>query len=124
MFCVLQFLFPLPRDKGYEFILCQFSGHEAHFTSLINYQAHKENAPECLSVTHYIELKEKGLVLMRGQYDKDVLNGTEAKCLANQLQLYYGQDNAKRLKLLERFTYTPEEFKHMDLVADLECLSL
>jgi ATP synthase F1 complex assembly factor 1 len=36
-------------------------------------QAHKENAPECLSVTHYIELKEQGLVLMRGQYDKDVL---------------------------------------------------
>lgn len=51
-------------------------------------------------------------------------NGTEAQCLANQLQLYYGQDNAKRLKLLERFTYTPQEFKHMDLIAELECLSL
>ncbi|GFG28237.1 hypothetical protein Cfor_06741 [Coptotermes formosanus] len=118
------FLFPLPRDKGYEFIVCQFVGHEAHFTSLINYQAHKENAPECLTMTHYIDLKEKGLVLMRGEYDKDVLNGTEAQCLANQLQLYYGQDNAKRLKLLERFTYTPQEFRHMDLIAELECISL
>jgi hypothetical protein len=38
MFCVLQFVFPLPRDKGYEFFLCQFSDHEAHFTPLINYQ--------------------------------------------------------------------------------------
>lgn len=38
MFCALQFVFPLPRDRGYEFILCQFSGHEAHFTPLINYQ--------------------------------------------------------------------------------------
>jgi ATP synthase F1 complex assembly factor 1 len=36
-------------------------------------QAHKENAPECLTMTHYIDLKEKGLVLMRGEYDKDVL---------------------------------------------------
>ena len=36
-------------------------------------QAHKENAPECLSMTHYIDLKEKGLVLMRGEYNKDVL---------------------------------------------------
>ena len=36
-------------------------------------QAHKENAPECLTMTHYIDLKEKGLVLMRGEYDKDML---------------------------------------------------
>ena len=32
------FLFPLPRDQGYEFIVVQFLGHEAHFTTLINYQ--------------------------------------------------------------------------------------
>jgi ATP synthase F1 complex assembly factor 1 len=36
-------------------------------------QAHKENAPECLTVTHYTDLKEKGLVLLRGEYNKDVL---------------------------------------------------
>jgi hypothetical protein len=36
-------------------------------------QAHQENAPECLTMTHYIDLKEKGLVLMRGEYNKDVL---------------------------------------------------
>ncbi|PSN47881.1 hypothetical protein C0J52_01263 [Blattella germanica] len=118
------FLFPLPRDKGYEFILCQFEGHEIHFTPLINYQAHKENSPECLTMTHYIDLKDKGLVLMRGEYNKDVLNGSEVQCLANQLQLYYGEDNEKRTKLLERFTFTPQEFKHMDLIAELENLSL
>ncbi|XP_069693043.1 ATP synthase mitochondrial F1 complex assembly factor 1 isoform X1 [Periplaneta americana] len=118
------FLFPLPRDKGYEFILCQFSGHESHFTPLINYQTHKENSPECLTMTHYTDIKEKGLVLMRGEYNKDILNGSEAQCLANQLQLYYGQDNTKRLQLLERFTYRPQEFKHMDLIAELECLTL
>ncbi|XP_069693044.1 ATP synthase mitochondrial F1 complex assembly factor 1 isoform X2 [Periplaneta americana] len=121
---IKQFLFPLPRDKGYEFILCQFSGHESHFTPLINYQTHKENSPECLTMTHYTDIKEKGLVLMRGEYNKDILNGSEAQCLANQLQLYYGQDNTKRLQLLERFTYRPQEFKHMDLIAELECLTL
>jgi ATP synthase F1 complex assembly factor 1 len=36
-------------------------------------QAHKENAPECLTMTHYVDLKEKGLVLMHGEYNKDVL---------------------------------------------------
>jgi ATP synthase F1 complex assembly factor 1 len=35
----LQFLFPLPRKNGYEFVLMQFSNNEAHFTTLINYQA-------------------------------------------------------------------------------------
>ena len=33
-----QFLFPLPRAQGYEFIVVQFEGKEAHFTSLINFQ--------------------------------------------------------------------------------------
>ena len=32
------FLFPLPRNEGYEFIVAQFAGQEIHFTSLINYQ--------------------------------------------------------------------------------------
>ena len=59
---------------GYEFFVVQFLNNEAHFTSLINYQAHKENAPECLNMMHYTELVEdKGIVLMVGEYDKDVL---------------------------------------------------
>ena len=68
------FLFPLPRDMGYEFVVVQFLGHEAHFSTLINYQAHKENAPECLSMVHYTELAEtKGIILMVGEFDKDVI---------------------------------------------------
>merc|ERR1712200_102206 len=49
------FLFPVPRKNGYEFVMVQFMGNEAHFTTLINYQAHKENAPECLNMIHYTE---------------------------------------------------------------------
>ena len=76
------FLFPLPRDMGYEFIVVQFLGHEAHFSTLINYQAHKENAPECLSMVHYTELaEEKGIVLMVGEYDKDVIVSTVTSLL-------------------------------------------
>lgn len=36
-------------------------------------QVHKENAPECLTAVHYTELHDKGVILMRGDYDK-VLN--------------------------------------------------
>lgn len=61
---------------------------------------------------------------MRGEYDKNVLDAKEAQCLANQLQLYYSQDDPKKLKLLEKFTKKPEDFKHMDLVKEIENLSL
>ncbi|XP_026284622.1 ATP synthase mitochondrial F1 complex assembly factor 1 [Frankliniella occidentalis] len=119
------FLLPLPRSEGYEFIVCQFASNEIHFTPLISYQAHKENAPECMTITHFTDLKESNqIVLMKGEFNKDILNVTEAQCLANQIQLYYGQDDEKRLKIMDQFTNKPLEFKHMDLIARLESLSL
>ncbi|XP_059480524.1 ATP synthase mitochondrial F1 complex assembly factor 1 isoform X1 [Neocloeon triangulifer] len=119
------FLFPLPRSNGYEFIVTQFSGNEIHFTTLINYQTHKENSPECLTLIHYTDLMEsKGIVLMRGEYDNNILNASEAQCLANQVQLYYGQPSESKKKLLETFTNNPTAFRHMDLVTELESLSL
>ncbi|KAK6635341.1 hypothetical protein RUM44_000592 [Polyplax serrata] len=119
------FLLPIPRTQGYEFIMCQFAANEVHFTPLIAYQTHKENAPECLTLTFYPDLQdEKGIVLMKGEYDTDILNCQEAQCLVNELQLYYSQNNEKRLNLLRRFTYSPSEFNHMDLIAELETLSI
>jgi len=117
------FLFPLPRDQGYEFIVVQFLGREAHFSTLINYQAHKENAPECLSMVHYTELAdEKGLVLMVGEYDKDVLSVGEARSLVVQTVLYYGlaREEDKKWAHLYRFTHITDEFNHLDLIAELE----
>lgn len=118
------FLLPLPRDNGYEFIVTQFHEDEVHMTPLLWYQTHKENAPECLTLYHFTELSDKDLVLMRGEYDANSINAVEAQCLANELQLYYALDDTKRLNLLERFTHRPDEFKHMDLVAQLEYISL
>lgn len=68
------FLLPLPRTNGYEFFVVQFCGNEAHFTTLINYQAFSENAPECLTLIHYTEFAEsRGIVLMVGEFDKNLL---------------------------------------------------
>lgn len=119
------FLLPLPRKQGYEFILLQFSENEVHFTPLISYQAHKENAPECLTIVYYVDLQnDKDIVLMRGEFNSDVLNIMEAQCLANELQLYYGEEDEKRTNLLEIFTNHPDSFKHMDLIANLHSLTL
>eukprot|EP00092_Neocalanus_flemingeri_P015983 GFUD01017301.1.p1 GENE.GFUD01017301.1~~GFUD01017301.1.p1 ORF type:complete len:303 (+),score=100.97 GFUD01017301.1:36-944(+) len=119
------FLFPLPRDMGYEFTVVQFMGHEAHFTTLINYQAHKENAPECLSMVHYTELaEEKGIVLMVGEYDKDVLNPKEAKCLADQVEIYYSRPSQAKLDLLNKFTSSPQYFTHADLISEMNNIEI
>ncbi|XP_045496337.1 ATP synthase mitochondrial F1 complex assembly factor 1 [Colias croceus] len=118
------FLFPLPREQGYEFIMCQSYGHAVHFTPLLAFQVHKENAPECLTMFHYIELEDKGIVLMRGEYDKNVLNGKEAQCLANQFQMYYNGKDEEKLQLLHSFTKSPDSFKHMDLITQLENITL
>lgn len=119
------FLLPLPRKEGYEFIVSQFCGLEIHMTPLLWYQTHKENAPECLTLVHYTEFKdEKGIVLMRGEFDKKCINVQEAQCLVNELQLYYCTDSVKRLELLKIFTNKPDEFKHMDLITQLESIQL
>ena len=119
------FLLPLPREKGYEFIMTQFHGSEIHMTPLLWYQTHKDNAPECLTIVHYSELKEsKGIVLMRGEFDTKSIQVHEAQCLANELQLYYFSEDHQRMKLLQTFTERPDEFKHMELIANLETISL
>ncbi|KAK2575510.1 hypothetical protein KPH14_011231 [Odynerus spinipes] len=118
------FLLPLPREQCYEFFLSQFQGNKVYMTSLLWYQTHKENAPECLTLTHYTEFKDcKGIVLMRGEFDLNFLNAHEAQCLANELQLYYTGNNPQRSKLLETFNNTPNDFKYNDLIGQLEKIS-
>jgi len=115
-----NFIFPLPRDEGYEFILAQFAGHEIHFATLISYQAYGENAPECLTASFYTDLNAtKNIVLMKGEYDKNILKPSEAQFLINQVQLYYtgGEDY---LELLKTFKHKPDQFQYSKLVEKLE----
>ncbi|XP_062124268.1 ATP synthase mitochondrial F1 complex assembly factor 1 [Drosophila sulfurigaster albostrigata] len=118
------FLLPLPRSEGFEFIMLQFAANTVHFTPLLAYQVHHENAPECLTLVHYTEVEDKGIVLMRGEYDSKVLTAQEAQCLANELQMFYYKTDESKLKLLETFTKRPDEFKHMDLIKEVENIQL
>ena len=49
---------------------------------------------------------------------------TEAQCLANQVEMYYCKPSEAKLKLLNTFTKKPNEFKHSDLIEQMEDLSL
>lgn len=44
--------------------------------------------------------------------------------MANQFQMYYNGNDKDKLKLLESFTASPDTFKHMDLITQLENISL
>ena len=62
-----------------------------------------------------------GIVLVAGEYDKNVITYEEASCLSVQILLYYGiNSEPKKLAHLERFTYNTDDFSHLDLIAELE----
>lgn len=75
-------------------------------------------------MVHYTEFRDKGIILMRGEFDKNVIDAKEAQCLANQMQLYYAQNEKNKLDLLETFTRKPDTFVHADVIKELENLSL
>uniref|UniRef100_A0AAQ4P6B4 ATP synthase mitochondrial F1 complex assembly factor 1 n=1 Tax=Gasterosteus aculeatus aculeatus TaxID=481459 RepID=A0AAQ4P6B4_GASAC len=116
-----MFLYALPQKEGYEFFLGQWSGHELHFTSLINVQMHGENAPSQLILYHYADLKDqKGVVLMTAELDPKNITVHQAQCLANQVQLFYGTQRKETYQLVETFNQHPSDFKHMLVIAELE----
>eukprot|EP00731_Ephydatia_muelleri_P018016 Em0011g56a len=112
-----HFLYALPREEGYEFFYSQFAGHRIYFTSLIQYKLHNENAPVCLTLTHYTELQDsKGLVLMAGEIGSSGISLMDALCLANQVQLYYSTADPERYTLLRQFNHEPQNFEYTKLV--------
>ena len=94
-------------------------------TRKIIFQAYKENAPECLTIVHYTELADdKGIVLMVGEFDKNFLTIQEAQCLANYVEMFYCNPSQEKRELMDTFTNRPEQFKHADLIAQIENVSL
>jgi len=115
------FIYPLPREQGYEFYMSQFTEHHSFFTSLINYQMNGEDAPWQLCFKMYPELKEShGVILMAGEFDGNALNLMEAQFLAQLQQLFYANPTERRVELLRNFNHFPDSFKHMDVVKEVE----
>jgi len=115
------FLYPLPRQNGFEFFVQQFDGNECHITPLLAFQTHKENAPPCMTMIHYPDLMDsKGIVLMRGEPDPNFLNIHEAQLLALQVKMYYSEEIGDKHDLIEKFNKEPDKFHHMELVKEFE----
>lgn len=69
-------------------------------------------------------MRDKGVILMRGEYDTKVLSAQEAQCLTNELQMFYCLDDPGKQQILETFTKNPDKFKHMDLIKEVENIQL
>ncbi|KAI8813544.1 ATP11 protein-domain-containing protein [Cladochytrium replicatum] len=120
------FVLPYPRDEGYELFVLQFYGDQVYFTTLLEFQTFKENAPPLLVLSHYNEFFEsKGIVLMKGDCaDAKRLNASEARTLVYLLQMYYATGGQKKFKLVEEFHNNPTTFDYKALISETESLSL
>jgi len=115
------FLYPLPRQQGYEFYMSQFTSQHCFFTSLLNYQVNGEEAPWQVCFKMYTELVEShGVVLMACEFDGNALNLMEVQFIAQMQQLFYANPTESRLQLLTNFNHFPDSFKYMDVVKELE----
>ncbi|XP_015768214.1 PREDICTED: ATP synthase mitochondrial F1 complex assembly factor 1-like [Acropora digitifera] len=59
------FIYPLPREQGFEFMYAEFKDHKCYFTSLLHYQTRGENAPWSLAMRHFTDLREKKVIVLR-----------------------------------------------------------
>ncbi|CAB4010194.1 ATP synthase mitochondrial F1 complex assembly factor 1 [Paramuricea clavata] len=115
------FIYPIPRNEGYELMVGEFLEDQVYLTSVINYQTLGENSPWLIAFTHFTELKEsKGIVLMVAEVDTNHLATHEAMFIANLIQLYYGTDDENKLSLLKTFNLNPDQFNHMSVIEEMQ----
>lgn len=97
--------------------MLQFDGHQIHFTSLIEFQVKREAARSHLVLTHYTEFsKEKGIVLMTGDFVTEFLNAEEARWLAHEVQKWYVIGGERKQQVLENFWKNPSTFDYKTIL--------
>jgi hypothetical protein len=67
-------------------------------------------------------LETKNISLIMAEVDDKICSLDDSKFLYNQLKSYYleSNDNDEKFKLLESFAKHSDQFKHMDLIKQLE----
>jgi hypothetical protein len=76
-----------------------------------------------MTLVYFDDLKDtKKTVLEMTEVDVKSLSLENAKFLQNQLKLYYlkSAENDDKWRIMNSFVQTPENFKYMDLIKQLE----
>jgi ATP synthase F1 complex assembly factor 1 len=53
-----------------------------------------------------------------------VQDAREAKCLADQVEIYYSRPSERKLEILKKFTEQPAYFHHMELIEEMNSLAI
>ncbi|KAI8987692.1 ATP11 protein-domain-containing protein [Mycotypha africana] len=120
-----MFVVPMPREQGVEFFFLQFNYNQCNFTSLLEYKTKGTEARPFLTLTHFPELQQsKGIVLMKGEINKDpkMLDTANAQFLAFALQHFYVTGGDEKFKLVEKFHKSPGDFDFNELIKAVETL--
>lgn len=98
----------------------QFSSPQIQFTQLSNYQSNPQTAQPCLTITHYTDIHDKDVVLMRGEIDLSVIESSQGQRLVYLLQLFYGDE--KKFDIVERFN-KGGEFDYNEIIKASDVLA-
>lgn len=111
------FLYPIPRNDGFEMFFAQYADDCIHFTALHQWQRLKEFAPVQLRLTHYREFEEdKDLVLMSGMIADEGLSVSDAQMLSYLVQ-YFALSHSH---LLREFNENPGKMDHQRIISALD----
>ena len=126
------FLFPLPKtslpstpesvtESGYQLFLSRFKDHSFFLTPLSHFQAGGGTAVPVVVINHFPELSSsKGVVLMNGDFDPQIINLIEVQCLANEIKLFYSGKDVRKSRLLHTFNEEPDKFDYKQVIQEIE----
>ncbi|ORZ19725.1 ATP11 protein-domain-containing protein [Absidia repens] len=118
-----MFIVPMPRESGIEFFVMQFSFHQCHFTSLLEYKTKGTEARPFFTITHFPELAStKDIVLMRGEISDEprMIDTQNAQFLAFTLQQFYATGDKTKFDMVETFHKAPQDFDYQALINEVE----
>jgi len=115
-----NFVVPLPRETGFLNTFFQARDHCLLFTSLAKYKEAGLNSAPWLTIRNFVEFKDRGIVLMRGETLGGHLTSLEAQYLYNQLRLYLFEES--KYKLMLDFNKNPTAFSFEQVIKEMATL--
>ncbi|XP_063933965.1 ATP synthase mitochondrial F1 complex assembly factor 1-like [Zophobas morio] len=113
------FIYPVPRQHGYELFFTQYSQNHFYATSLLDYKKNQEFASVVLTISYFLDFsKDKGIALMLGDPDTSRISTFEAQSLANQITTYY-LNLEKYNNFVKVFNTDPSNFDYLQLFKNL-----
>lgn len=105
-----HFIIPVDKGLGYVNMYCQQQDNYTLITNLRDYKEKGQSATPYISMQHFPEFMNKGLVLVRAEVDTRWIDKLEAATVVRVLHKFYCED--KLFDYVETFNKRPHEFNY------------